>query len=197
MIASKTLLISLLTSAMCVVSLPSAADANPHVGPFVEAALGGSALALDDIGVTESGDAEHSGTVGKVGAGYWFSRHWGASASLVEMGKFEQRYSNGTFRGRARSVGVSLLGRLPVTERLSVVGKVNLVRTEMKDDGSTGGGGKFSTLTGRDTSVVLPGVEVNYDISDRTTLFLDLDPRGSVNKDAAVGYVGLGVRVGF
>ncbi len=173
---------------------PAFADGPWQPGWFAAASAGAAGInfdtELDDIG-----DVEQSGFVGRAEVGYWLNRHWGMSVNYAELGNFEQRFDSGTFRGTARSYGASFLGRLPLSERWALVGKVNLVRTEMDDDGSSGAG--FADLFGRETSLVVPSVELNYRLGDRLTLLLEVDLRGPAAKDVDVGLVALGARWHF
>jgi len=172
-------------------------DPRLNTGPFMDFSIGTAAIDIDPIGLVEVGDSSQNKTAGKISAGYWFAEHWGASINYVELGSYEQEYATGTFRGSASSYGISLLGRLPLGERWSLVGKVNLTRTEMEDNGSTGGGGRFAALNGDDETIVLPGIELNYHVSDNTSVFIELDPRGKNSSDVNHGYGGVGIRWAF
>ena len=175
--------------------LPGAVAAEPwRTGPFVTGSVGAGAIDFD-TNLDEFGSADHSGFSGRVAVGYWFSRHWGVSLNYAELGDFKQRFDTGTFRGSARSYGASFLGRWPLSDRWALLGKINLVQSEMDDDGSTGTG--FEELFGKERSLVLPSVEVNYRATDSLSLLLEADVRGPAAEDVDVGYVGLGVRWQF
>lgn len=171
------------------------AEDRRQQGPYVALSTGASGLGLGSISTADIGDSEHSGFVGKLSVGYWFSDYWGVSADYLELGKFEQDYPSATFRGKAHSYGASLLGRLPLGQRWSLIGKVNVVRTKMEDDGSSGR--NFDQLTGQETSVVLPSLELNYHIRPNVALTLELDARGSASNKVDLGYVGLGAKYEF
>jgi len=183
----------LLSNSVCIAQF----DPRLSVGPFVDVSVGTANIDIDPIGLSESGDSSHSKTAAKVSAGYWFSEHWGASVNYVELGEYEQQYTNGTFRGSANSYGLTLLGRLPIAERWSLVGKINLTKTEMDDNGSTGGNGKFTQLDGDDETVVLPGIEINYHVNDNASVFVEIDPRGNNSSDVSHTYAGVGLRWAF
>lgn len=192
---------SILTTAaallLSTITTTASADSRLEPGAFVDLSIGSAYLDLDPIGVLEIGDSTHDGAAWKLNGGYWFSKHWGVAANYVELGEYEQKYDNGTFRGKAESYGLSVLGRLALGESWSLIGKVNVTKTEMDDNGSTGGGGNFNQLTGDDNTVVLPGVEVHYHFNDSGSVFLELDPRGDNAKNASHSYVGLGARWSF
>lgn len=194
---NKTLIAITAVLNICAFSSSAIADTRLEPGTFIDLSAGAAGIDIEPIGLVEDKDSEHDKTAWKVNAGYWFSSHWGVSANYVELGDFSQEYGSGTFRGSARSYGVSVLGRLPIGQSWSLIGKVNLTRTEMDDNGSTGGGGKFNDLTGDETNLVLPGVEVHYHVNENASIFLELDPRGKGAEKADVGYAGIGARWSF
>jgi len=174
------------------------ADTRTEPGAFVDVSVGGAAWAIDDQSLTanEIGDGDGDGAV-KINAGYWMNKTWGVAVSHVDHGDFTQKFDTGTLKGSATSTAVSLLGRVPLGQRWTLVGKVNVTHADMKDNGSTGGNGEFKKLIGDDTSLILPGVEVNYLLNDRASLFLEAEPRGQAADELSIGYVGAGVRVRF
>lgn len=193
----RTLLCIALVSLLALISNPTWADPQSGQrtsGMFVSGSVG-AALIDFDTDLDDIGDSSRSGFSGRVSVGYWFSPYWGASVNYAELGDFKQRFANGTFRGSARSYGASLLGRLPIGERWALIGKMNLVRSKIADNGSTGDG--FDDLFGKKTSLVLPSIELNYRVADRLTLLLELDARGAGAKDVDLGYAGAGMRWNF
>lgn len=185
---------SLLTLLALSSQLAFADDRRQH-GPYLALSAGASGIDLGSLSTPDIGDSDHSGFVGKVSVGYWFSDHWGISADYLDLGKFEQDYSGARFNGKAHSYGASLLGRLPLGQRWSLIGKVNLTRNKMEDDGSSGA--NFERLIGHETSLVLPSLEVNYHIQPKLALTLELDARGAATDKVDLGYVGLGVKYEF
>jgi len=194
----NTRTLALLTAALTFTGSTTAfAQNNVTEGPYVGVSLGASGVGFETIERAEIGENDQSGTAGKVSAGYWISRHLGVEANYSDLGDFSQQFAGGTWKGSAKSYGVSLLGRLPVGERWSFVGKLNLTRAEVDDNGSTGNTAGFDQFNGDSTSLVLPGLEVNYSFTPRSTVFLELDPRGSGGDKLDLGYVGVGWRVAF
>jgi len=171
---------------------------NARVGPFVDVSVGSAGIGFASTGLVEDGDAKFDGTAATVRGGYWLNRNWGVSAYYSDLGEFEQKFIDaGTLKGDGESYGVSLMGRLPFAERWALVGKVNIGRASLDNNGSTLTTANVDKLTGDKTSAVLPGLELHYAMSERTTVFLEVDPRGSVTDKVDVGYAGIGVRVGF
>lgn len=171
------------------------AEDRRQQGPYIALSAGASGLGLGSISTPDLGDSKHSGFVGKLSVGYWFSDHWGVSADYLELGEFKQNYPDAQFRGKANSYAASLLGRWPLGKRFSLIGKANIVRTKMEDDGSFGR--NFDQLIGRDTTLVLPSLELNYHLLPKLALTLELDTRGSATDKVDLGYVGLGAKYEF
>lgn len=188
-----------LTAAVLLSGVSSVAIAGQglRIGPFLDVSLGASGIGFKNIGLAEQGDTKHRGTVGKVSAGYWFSKHWGVSANYVDLGRLEQRFDGELYNGRAKSYGASLLGRVGLGERWTFIGKINLVRSEIRRIDNDPGNSAIRDYYGRESSVVLPGLELHYRFNDQGSMFLDIDPRGKGASKAALGYVGVGVRWAF
>ncbi|MFK7966816.1 MAG: outer membrane beta-barrel protein [Burkholderiaceae bacterium] len=170
---------------------------SPKVGPFVGLSIGGAGISTDAIGVARTGETEHGHGAAKLTAGYWFSKHWGVAASYVDLGEFTQTYSSGSFSGSAQSVGLGLLTRLPINDRWSVVGKATLTHNETKQESVTGDGAQFRQLSGHSTNLVLPGLEVNYRVTDSATVFFEAESRGAIAEKANAAYAGVGLRWHF
>ncbi|MGB7305135.1 MAG: outer membrane beta-barrel protein [Burkholderiaceae bacterium] len=186
-----------LFSAALITVTPLAQAADQPSGVFVGLSAGAAGLESDALGLSTLESSSHANGAGKVSIGYWFNQTWGVEASYVSLGRIEQTYNLGTFRGKADSYAVSLLGRVALSDRWSLVGKLNLAHNRMKDNGSTPGIDQFERLRGSATSLVFPGVEVNYRINEATTVLFELDSRGQAADGIATGYAGFGVRYQF
>jgi hypothetical protein len=172
------------------------ADNLPR-GIYLGLSAGGAGIETRPTNLSTENTDAHVGGTGKLSVGYWFSRHWGIEGSYVPGQKFEQTFNAGVFRGKTDSYALSLLGRLPVNDRWSVVGKVSLTRNHTRDNGSTNGAANFDQFRGTDYNLVLPGLEVNYQFNDSTTLLFEVDPRGDAGDSTNIGYAGFGVRFVF
>lgn len=177
----------------------SVAIAAPDLpeGFFVGASAGGAGLFPRAVGLVETGETEHDNGALKLHAGYWFSQHWGVAASYVRLGKFTQTYTSGSFRGRSESAGISLLGRLPINRRWSVLGKLALNYNKTSELASTGDPAQFAKLRGDSVRLVFPGLEIDYRINQAATLFFEMESRGRVADGINTGYAGLGLRWHF
>lgn len=166
-------------------------------GFFVGASAGGAGLFPRSVGLVETGETEHDNGALKLQAGYWFSQHWGVAASYVRLGKFTQTYTTGSFRGRTESTGISLLGRLPINQRWSVLGKLALNYNKTSELASAGDPAQFAKLRGDSVRLVFPGLEIDYRISHAATLFFEMESRGRAADGVDTGYAGLGLRWHF
>lgn len=176
---------------------PAQAESSFTTGPFIGLSLGGAGLMPGSIGLTETGETEHDTGTGKLTAGYWFLPHWGVAASYVDMGDFTQTYTSGSFQGTVRSAGLALLGRVAITDRWSLIGKMNLTHNRSKQASVTGDPAQFSSLSGESTQVVWPGLEINYAMNDAASIFVEAEPRGNASEKLDTAYAGIGLRWQF
>jgi len=182
--------------------LPSPAWAEPargaglKLGPFISLSAGYAELTTDRIGLLETGDAEGS-SAGKLTAGYWFSRHWGVSANYVAHGKVSQAFDGGTFRADGESFGLALLGRVPISDRWDLIGKLNLTHVRLDNSGSTPKRPEFDKLTGSSINLTFPGLELGYRINDDFRVFAEVEYRGGAGDQAGIGYSGIGLEWRF
>ncbi len=161
-------------------------------GLFVGLSAGAAELDAGPIGLVEVGDPEGAGAA-KLRIGYWLSEHWGVEGNFMNHGTVSQKYANGTFKATGQSYGVALLGRLPINHRWDFVGKLNLLHTRLKDDGSTGNLDAYKKLTGSSANLVFPGLEIGYRFNRNMRLYFEAEYRGGAGDEAGVGYAGLGL----
>lgn len=194
----KHLPIALLCAAsVAFASAPVHAEPPSATGPFVGLSLGGAGLMPRSIGLAETGENEHDNGVGKLTAGYWFSPHWGIAASYIDMGEFTQTYTSGSFSGDVRSLGLGLLGRVAITDRWSLIGKMTLTHNRTKQTAVTGDPAQFPNLSGNSTQVVAPGLEINYQVNEAASIFVEAESRGKAARKLDTAYAGIGLRWRF
>jgi hypothetical protein len=193
---SKGLTFSLALTALTMAS-PAAAQSGLTVGPYVGISVGGSVIETGSIGLATTEETSHSNGSAKVSVGYWFNDVWGIEGSYVPIGRFEQTYGSQTFKGRTDSYAMSLMARLPVGSKWSLIGKLNLAYNKTRDKGSTPGVAQFDNLRGSETNLVLLGLAANYQLNKSTSVFFELDPRGTAANNVDIGYAGVGVRYSF
>ena len=162
--------------------------------------LGGS-IGAPDVQTRATGlapvDDPATGSAGRLRAGYWLSRHWGVEASYTRLNGIEQRFATGTLRGRGESIAISGLGRLPFADDWALIGKVSLNTTRIRDDGSTGTTAGFEKYRGRGNNLILPGVALEYAVTDRLSITLEAEPLGAGGDKLQLGYGGIGLRWSF
>ncbi len=194
----KNMTITLLcVTLVAFVAAPVHAESHFDTGPFVGVSIGGAGFMPRSIGLAETGEREHDNGTAKLTAGYWFSPHWGVAASYVDMGDFTQTYTNGSFRGDVRSVGLGLLGRVAISDRWSLIGEMTLTHNQSKQVSVTGDPAQFSDLSGESTQVVLPRLEINYKVNEAASLFVEAESRGKAAEELKTAYAGIGLRWQF
>ena len=193
----NTALLALFAAAPLAAQAQSAVPLNERAGAYVGASVGAGGATLRSIGRVESGDVDTSGVSGKLRAGYWFGPHWGIEARAVRLGRMSQRFDGGVWRANGDSLQISGLGRVALSRDWSLIGKLGVYRTQLRDDGSTGDKASFDQLNGRSTGVVLGGLGLEYSLTDQAALTLELDGLGQAGKKAAPAYSGAGVRWAF
>lgn len=176
---------------------PAVLAANPleREGFFAGISAGASSVAAGPIGRIEQDDPR-SHAAGRIRGGYWFSPNWGVEAGYTRLGRIEQRYVDGTFRGQGESLHVGGLGRLPFADRWALVGKLTAVTTRVKDDGSTGVSTGYERLKGSSTSLAT-GVALEYALSERIALTVEAESMGRGGRKLDLGYAGVGLRYAF
>ncbi len=174
----------------------SADNATTRTGPYLGGSVGVVEAQTQATGLAPLTDADDAGA-GRIRAGYWLSRHWGVEASYTRVGRVEQTFSSGTFRGRGDSIAISGMGRVPFAERWALVGKVSLNSTRIRDDGSTGSTAGFDKYRGRSGNLVLPGLALEYAVNDRLAVTLEADSLGKAGDKLQLGYGAIGLRWSF
>ena len=190
-------LLALFAAAPLAAHAQSAVPLNERAGAYVGASVGAGGATLRSIGRVESGDVDTSGVSGKLRAGYWFGPNWGVEASATRLGRIEQRFDGGVWRAKGDAFQLSGLGRVALARDWSLIGKLGVYRTQLRDDGSTGDKTGFDQLNGRSTGVVVGGLGLEYSLTDQAALTLELDGLGQAGKKAAPAYIGAGVRWAF
>ncbi len=174
----------------------SADGPTTRIGPYLGGSLGAADVETRATGLAPVEDPD-GGDAGRIRAGYWLSRHWGIEASYTLLNGVEQKFSGGTFRGRGESIAISGLGRLPFADRWALIGKISLDSTRIRDDGSTGSTTGFEKYRGRTNNIVLPGVSLEYAVTDNLTVTLEAEPLGEAGDKLHLGYGGVGLRWAF
>lgn len=130
---------ALAASCMCFASQANAQDSRWYVGGSI-----GQSYAdynREDYqwdGITNSQDERSTGY--KATVGYLFNKHISLEAAYVNLGKFNWRYHDSAVGGNAQDetkvsgFNFSVVGKLPVTDSFSFLGKVGAFRSKTKDN---------------------------------------------------------------
>jgi len=174
----------------------SAEGPSTRTGFYVGGSIGGLEAQARPVGLAPTEDPK-IGSAGRLRVGYWVTRHWGVEASYTGFDGLEQSFTSGVFRARGESVSVSGLGRLPFADHWALIGKVSLNSTRIRDDGSTGSTADFDRFRGRSGNLILPGVSLEYDLTDRLAVTLEAEAMGAGGDKLQLGYGGVGLRWSF
>ena len=114
-------------------------------------------------------------TVYGVIAGYQFNQNWGVEAQYTGAGKF----ATTTFSGKADTLSVAAIGTMPVSDTVSLYGKLGFASTKSKVSG-TG-------YTGASRSAATYGLGVQYNATPAVGIRFGWDRFGATITDTAVG----------
>jgi len=132
---------------------PSAAAAEENSGWYVGGSIGQSRATIDDAritrnllgaGITVNSIADDNRSIGyKFFGGYQFNPYLSLESGYFDLGKFgyTATTATGTVTGRLklRGVNLDLVGSLPLTEDLSVLGRLGGTYAQTRDNFSTTG----------------------------------------------------------
>ncbi len=122
------LIAALLASGAAVLALPTQAQFidSQHSGPYVGLGAGATRLRGDDF---PDAPTDRSDTGVKLFAGYHFNPFFSAELGAMNTGRFDS--SAGSLRGRG--VYLDAVGRLPITDGLSAIGRLGAFQGKLKD----------------------------------------------------------------
>ena len=171
----------------------TSAMAQPIDGWYAGGNVGRTAATIDDDGIrsglqmqglaTPSIDDRDRDTGYKVFGGYKFHRNFAVEAGFFDLGSFGYTATTvpaGTLTGdvRIRGVNLDLVGILPVTDRLSVLGRVGVISARSRGHFSSTGAVTMPLANPdpreRSTGAKL-GIGMQYDFTDRLALRGELE----------------------
>ncbi len=175
-----------LLSAAAVVPAAMAADLDRTSNWYVGANIGQSRATIDDEriigGLLGSGLAaarisdDNRSTGGKLFAGYQLSRNFALEGGYFNLGRFGYQAAltpAGSVDGKIRLQGVNLdlVGSLPLSERVSVFGRVGAAYAQARDHFSSTGAVHAVDPDPRKNAVnVKFGAGLQYDVSDNLSM---------------------------
>ena len=148
----------LASGAAALASLPAQAQvqAQAQQGPYIGGNLGAARLKGDDAPGLPT---DRSSTGYKLYGGYGINPYLSLEGGWVDTGKFDS--SVGSLRGRG--IFADAVGRLPVAQDLSLLGRVGVIHGRLKD------GRSGTNLTETDTNFK-GGLGVQYDLSKNSAI---------------------------
>lgn len=188
----KTAIASILTTAaaLAAVTCAHAGDVREVVGPYAGMALGASSFSAD--GSANVDDSDYGSTF-RVYGGYQITDLLGVEAGYARIGDVSQTFQNETHTLKARSTYVAATARLPLTETISVGGKLGLSQGEVSGNDLPSDGPR---ATGRKRSV-MAGIGAEYQPWDRLALSISYDYHGKLSDEVSASSLSAGVRFSF
>ena len=140
-------------------------------------------------GVPATMSCKKTDTAFRLAGGYQFTPMWGAEVSYADLGKDT---ASGTLLGVSVSGDVKLTslqlagtGTFPVSGAFSVIGKLGIARTEVKETATAAFGGLSASASAKATSTKAAfGIGVQYDFTKNVSAraqYEDLGKVGDVN----------------
>lgn len=164
-----------LTLALCAAQVPAVAQAQPVTadassGWYAGGSLGqsGQKLRTENINVPTTGSQTTTDSGYKLFGGYQFDRNWAAELQYVDLGKYKYAdQSGGTAVVKTSGFSASAVGSWPVTEKMSLLGKVGLAQQTFAVSIVTPSSEQSRRISG---STMLLGLGGEYEISKNLLL---------------------------
>ena len=188
----KTAIASILTTAaaFAAITCVHADDMHDVVGPYAGIALGASSFSADGAANVDDDDL---GSTFRVYGGYQITDLLGVEAGYARIGDVSQTFGNATSTLKARSTYVAATARLPLTQTISVGGKLGLSFGEISGNDLPSG---VPAATGRKRSV-MAGIGAEYQPWDRIALSISYDYHGKLSDEVSASSLSAGVRFSF
>lgn len=142
-------------------------------GWYLGGSVGAATLKAETEGINANGSENNSATGYKVVGGYQFSQRWAVEAQYQDLGTWGYRNSSGNGAGTAQAkitgLGISAVGRFPISRDMSVFGKLGAVQQTFDASASNLSG--TSSSSGRFTKTTpLLGIGLEYALSPTVSL---------------------------
>lgn len=177
-------------AALAAVTCAHADDMRDIVGPYAGMALGASSFSA---GGAANVDDDDFGSTFRVFGGYQFTDLLGVEAGYARIGDVTQTFQNETYTLKARSTYVAATARLPLTETISVGGKLGLSFGEVSGNDLPP---DEPQAAGRKRSV-MAGIGAEYQPWDRIALSISYDYHGKLSDQVSASSLSAGVRFSF
>ena len=185
----KTAIASILATAAALAAFTTA-QADDARRSYAGIALGASSFSADGAANV---DDDGYGSTFRVYGGYRLTDHFGVEAGFARIGDVTQTFQDASYTLKARSAYVAATGRLPLTETISVGGKLGLSFGEVSGDDLPSAAPQ---ATGRKRSV-MAGLNAEWQPWNRIALSISYDYHGKLSDDISASSLTAGVRYSF
>jgi len=185
----KTAIASILATAAALAAVGAQAGDSRDTGAYAGIALGASSFSADGAANV---DDDGYGSTFRVYGGYHFTDLLGAEVGFARIGDVTQKFEDTTSTLKARSAYVAATARLPLTQTISVGGKLGVSFGEISGDDLP----SAPKATGRKRSV-MAGLNAQYQPWDRIALTVSYDYHGKLSDDISASSLTAGVRYSF
>jgi OmpA-OmpF porin, OOP family len=189
----KTAIASILSAvaALAAATCAHARDTRDVVGPYAGIALGASSLHAEHGAANVDDDG--FGSTFRVYGGYQFNNLLGAEVGYARIGDVSQSFENTSYTLKTRSAYAAATVRLPLTETISVGGKLGLSFGEVSGNDLPS---EARGATGRKSSL-MAGIGAEYQPWDRIALSISYDYYGKLSDEVSASSLTAGVRFSF
>lgn len=155
-----------------------------------------------DIGQSDAKDAcngipagvscKKTDTAFRLAGGYQFTPRWGAEISYADLGKVR---ASGlvlgvpvTAEAKSNSVQLAATGTFPISGGFSIIGKLGIARTEVKESATAALGGLVASATAKATSTKAAyGIGAQYDFTKNVSVRAQYEDLGKVGDANTTG----------
>ena len=168
--------------AFCVAaSLGSGVASAADNGFYVGGSIGQSrpSFGSESFSAGTGYNAENSATAWKGFAGYQFDKNWGVELNTMHLGTYDVTAPTAGTSGTAKITGwgADVVGTMPMTQGVSLLGKVGMLRTDQRLGGTIGSASdkKWSPKV---------GIGLKYDINERLGARVEMEHISNIGSAA-------------
>lgn len=163
-----------LSPSLCALAITFCALQSPAIaqtpasssGWYAGGSVGSSSIKLQTENVVANGRQDTRDTGYKLIGGYQFSKNWAAEFQYFDLGTYrysEVAPSTGVATVKTHGMSISGVGLWPVSEQVSLLGKLGVAQQKFSAQATSGGAGRHSGKVSRTTALL--GVGAEYHIN--------------------------------
>jgi len=172
---SRSLTISLGACLLAVSTYVSAAEAE---GWYIGTGIGFAKNKINNFDYPPDSTQKTNATGFKLYAGYQFSNHWATELEYVNLGKFSYDESDWHSSVHTSGLGMSMVGKLPLSEQFALLGKLGAFAKAAKVE-SYDASGSYSATEKTIRLSPLLGVGAEYQLTPNIALRAEYEYFGS------------------